>query len=310
MSAPDPSIGNSKELFKMMLADDCTMSEKLSPPGLDARTMKELADATLDTVQLPGMSPMESTDTSDLIGALKEIAEDKRTDWTEDRPQRDVQWKASNRTSLLSIKSETALQERHGSFQGVTEELFEMQVHLFEAVFSHLHWSPEMVRAWVQSNWFLCIGMDSLDNFMALHLHLVTLCNTEGWEYASKALKYYGNKLAEIRQRAPSRLICLVKIYIFLCEAKKHDFYSPKLQEKRNKAMIAKLTTLEGGGGSQETYLQEMRGEAHPGGYKKCPFKNLGDAEAKKRMAQLMAALAKMTPDEVGRVLTPGATEE
>ena len=158
-----------------------------------------------------------------------------------------MQWKANNRTSLLSIKNETALQERHGSFQGVAEELFETQVHLFEAVFSRLHWALEVVRAWAQSNWFLRIGKDTLDNYMALHLHLVTLCNAEGWEYANEALKYYGNKLVENRQRAPSRLICLIKIYIFLCEAKKHDFYSPKLQEKRNKAMIAKLMTLKGG---------------------------------------------------------------
>jgi hypothetical protein len=35
MSTPDPSIGNSKELFKMTLANDRTMCEKLSPPGLD-----------------------------------------------------------------------------------------------------------------------------------------------------------------------------------------------------------------------------------------------------------------------------------
>ena len=45
----------------------------------------------------------------------------------------------------------------------------------------------------------------------------------------------------------------MIKICIFLCEAKKHDFYSLKLQEKRNKAMIAKLTTLEGGGGGTPT---------------------------------------------------------
>ena len=31
MSAPDPSIGNTKELFKMTLADNWTMCEKLSP---------------------------------------------------------------------------------------------------------------------------------------------------------------------------------------------------------------------------------------------------------------------------------------
>ena len=205
MSAPDPSIGkNSNELFKMTLADDRTMCEKLSPPGLDARTMMELADAMLDAVQLPVTSPTESTDTSDLIGALKEIAEDKQTDWTEDHPRRDVQWKANNRTSLLSIKSKTALHECHVSFQGVLEELFETQVHLFEAVSSRLHWSPEVVRAWAQSNWFLRISKDSLDNYMALHLHLVTLCNAEGWEYANEAPKYYGNKFVEIRQRAQS----------------------------------------------------------------------------------------------------------
>ena len=111
ITAPDPSIGNSKALFGMMLSDERTMCMKLSPPGLDSKTMKELADATLDAIQLPGTFNVEATDTSDLIGALKEISEDKCTDWTEDRPRHDVQWKAINRTSLLSIKSQMTLQE-------------------------------------------------------------------------------------------------------------------------------------------------------------------------------------------------------
>jgi hypothetical protein len=252
ITAPDPSLGNNKELFKMSLADDRTMTAKMSPPGLDGRTMKELADATLDAIQLPGTSNSEATDnTTDLIGALKEIAEDKRTDWSEDRPRRDVQWRANNRTSLLSIKTQAGLQERHGSFQGLAEEMFETQVHLFEAVLGRLHWSPAMVRAWSQSNWFLRIGKDTLDHYMALHLHLVTLSNTEGWDYAQESLKHHGNKLAEIRKLAPSRLLCIVKTYIYLREARKVDFYSPKLQEKRNKAMLAKITTLEGGGGPE-----------------------------------------------------------
>jgi hypothetical protein len=38
-------------------------------PGLDSKTMKELADATLDAIQLPGTSNTEVTDTSDLIDA-------------------------------------------------------------------------------------------------------------------------------------------------------------------------------------------------------------------------------------------------
>ena len=316
MTAPDPSMGNSKELFKMALADDRTMTTKMSPPGLDAKMMKELADATLDAIQLPGTSNSDATDnTTDLIGALKEIAEDKRTDWSEDRPRRNVQWKANNRTSLLSIKMPSGLQDRHGSFQGLGEEMYKSQVHIFEAVFSRLHWSTTTVQAWSQSNWFLQIGKDLLDHYMALHLHLVTLSNTEGWDYAQESLKHHGNKLAEIRKLAPSHLLCLVKTYIYLRDARKVDFYSPKLQEKRNKAMLAKIVSLEGGGSrpvntGKNTCKKCGGEEVHSGGVKKCPFWALSDSDAKKRMGQLMGALAKLSPDDVLRALQPDSSEE
>ncbi len=96
LCTPDPSIGNSKEFFKISLANDKSMCEKMSPPGLDLKTMQELANATLDAVQLPGTSGTDVTEntTTDLIGALNEMAKDKRTDWMEDRPRRDMQWKA------------------------------------------------------------------------------------------------------------------------------------------------------------------------------------------------------------------------
>ena len=88
----DPSLGKSKVLFNMTLAEECTMCAKLSPPGLDLRTMKELVEANLNTVQLPGTSPTDNTNTTELVGALKEITEEKCTDWTEEWPCRDVQW--------------------------------------------------------------------------------------------------------------------------------------------------------------------------------------------------------------------------
>jgi hypothetical protein len=78
LTAPDPSTGNSKELCRMTLAGDQQMIEKLSPPGLDARTKEALADATLDAIQLPGTSLSEVADnTGDLVGALREMTEDR-----------------------------------------------------------------------------------------------------------------------------------------------------------------------------------------------------------------------------------------
>ena len=75
--------------------------------------------------------------------------------------------------------------------------------------------------------------------------------------------------------------------------------------------------TLEGGGGSsrgtnlpvaERKTCKKCGGDAHVGGVRKCPFhSSLSDAEAKKRMSQLMAALARMSPDEVGRALQTDA---
>jgi hypothetical protein len=190
LTAPDPSTGNAKELFRMTLAGDKQMVEKLSPPGLDTKTKEAMADATLDAIQLPGTSMEGDVDTTgDLVGALREMTEDRRNEWSYDRPQKDSLWKAASRTSLLTIKDEDGLQERLNKIAGLTEEMFENQVHRFTAILSNLHWGPETIHAWACCNWFLRIGKDMLDNYVALHLHLVTLCINESWNYAQEALK-------------------------------------------------------------------------------------------------------------------------
>jgi hypothetical protein len=307
IAAPDPSTGNSKELFKMSLGSEEQMAAKLSPPGLDRRTMQELANATLDAIQLPGTSNTETADgTGELVGALREMASDRQYEWAEDRPQKDSLWRTAGRTSLLTIKTAEGLQERFGEFAGIPEEMFETQVHRFRTIFSNLHWSDEMIQAWSANNWFLRIGKDTLDHYVALHLHLFTLSNTEGWTYAHEALKYYGAKLLQFRRTNTSRLVCLLKIYIFLRDARKNDFYSAKLQEKRNHAMLAKISALETGGGKGGSDAHKCKKcglDQHPGGVKKCWFRNLTDAEAKKRGAQLMTKLGKMSADDLNAFL-------
>ena len=95
-------------------------------------------------------------------------------------PKKDSLWRTAGRTLILSIKMSEGLEERVGEFAGIPEEMHETQVHRFWSVFSHLHWSEEMVHAWSTSNWFLHIGKDTLEHYIALHLHLFTLANREG----------------------------------------------------------------------------------------------------------------------------------
>ena len=98
-----------------------------------------------------------------------------------------------------------------------------------------------------------------------------------------------------------------MKIYVFLQDASKSDFYSPKLQEKRNLSLLAKITMLEtgGGGGTGGGGKSGCKkcGMDHAGGYKKCPFKALTDGEAKKQVTQLAKALSNMTSKEASRLL-------
>jgi hypothetical protein len=215
---------------------------------------------------------------------------------------------------LLTIKSEEGLNERLTEFAGLPEEMFENQVHKFSAIFSKLHWGPETIHAWSCCNWFLRIGKDTLENYVALHLHLVTLCNNESWTYAQEALKHYASKLAQFRKTSTSRLLCLIKIYIFLRDARKSEFYSPKLQEKRNRAMLAKITGLETGGGGdhQGGHRNGCKkcGLEHAGGVKKCPLKGLSDGEARKRVAQFMTALGNMSNEDAAKFLKNDSAEE
>jgi hypothetical protein len=314
IAAPDPSTGNSKELFNMTLGSEEEMAAKLSPPGLDKRTMQELANATLDAIQLPGTSPAENLDgTGELVGALREMAADRQYEWADDRPQKDSLWRTAGRTSILSFQTSDALQERIGEFAGIPEEMYETQVHRFRSIFGKLHWSDDRILAWSTNNWFLRIGKDTLDHYVALHLHLFTLSNTEGWTYAQEALKHYGAKLLQFRRTTTSRLICLLRIYIFLRDARRNDFHSAKLQEKRNHAMLAKISALElvGGKGGPTSHKCKKCGlEAHPGGVTKCWFRNLPDAEAKKRATKLMTKLGKMSSDEINALVGGSSTAD
>jgi hypothetical protein len=84
--APDPSMGKSKEFFKMAVSDAKTMVNAMSPPGVtDYETRKLLAGATLDAVQLPGRCGMATeNDGGSVAEAIAELAEDKRGEWAGD----------------------------------------------------------------------------------------------------------------------------------------------------------------------------------------------------------------------------------
>lgn len=304
--APDPSIGKPKEFFKMPVTDAKSMVNAMSPPGVtDYETRKLLAGATLDAVQLPGRcGTVAENDPGSVAEAIAELAEDKRGEWAGDGPRRDVQWKATNRTSLRAITSHDALQERLSELQGLEGDTYENQVHSFRAILSDLHWSETSILAWSQLNWYQRIGLDTLKNYINLHRHLSDVSLKHGWDYAALSLAHHTTKLAYIRAQAPSRLCCMVRIYIYLRDANQQSFYSEKLQEKRNKEVMGELSSLRAhGGSSTEASCKKCGMGPHPGGTKNCPLKNLSDADARNKVKFVWEQLSKMQKKDWNKIL-------
>jgi hypothetical protein len=309
---PDPSMGKPTEYFNMTVADEKTMIRAMSPPGVtDSSTRKLLAGATLDAVQLPGRCSTTTEDgPSSVAEAIAELAEDKRGEWAGDGLRRDVQWKAANRTSLKTITSREVLQERHSELQGLKGDVYENQTNAYRAILSDLHWSEEAIVAWAQLNWYQRLGNDTLDYYLNLHLHLIELSLKQGWEYATISLAHHTSKLANIRAQAPSRLCCLVRVYIYLRDANRQSFYSEKLQEKRNREVMDEISTLKAlngaGAGGASSLCKKCGTGLHSGGMKNCPFKNLTDAEARTKMKLLFEQLGKMSKTDWAKLLDSG----
>jgi hypothetical protein len=304
--APDQSMGKSKEFFKMAVSDAKTMVNAMSPPGVtDYETRKLLAGATLDAVQLPGRcGTATDNDGGSVAEAIAELAEDKRGEWAGDGHRRDVQWKSANRTSLKTIQSHDALQERLSELQGLKGDVYENQVNTFRAIMSDLPWSDASLMAWAQLNWYQRIGLDTLENYLNLHRHLIDISLKHGWDYAAVSLAHHTSKLAHIRAQAPSRLCCMVRIYIYLRDANNQSFYSEKLQEKRNKEVMEALSSLKGsgGGGGAEAPCTKC-GMTHSGGAKTCPLKNLTDADARRKVKFVWEQLGKMAKKDWEKLL-------
>jgi hypothetical protein len=300
---PDPSMGEDEKFFLMETADIRSMVIAMSPPDVDFARSKMMAAAAFDAVQLPGRcsTGKEDNNPRSLVEAISDLNEDRRSG---KGPRRDVHWQATSRTSLRTIKSHKSLQDRLTELQGLKGDVYKNQVHTYQAILSELPWEEASILAWAQLNWYQRIGLDTFENYLNLHRHLIDLSLQQGWEYAAVSLEYHTTKLASIRTQAPSRLCCMVRIYIFLHDAINKSFYSEKLQEKRNQDVRGELEALKTfGGGGAAASCPKCGMAMHSGGVKNCPLRNLSDADGRKKMQGIWEQLAKITPEQWDRML-------
>ena len=286
------------ELFKIPLRSEAQLKRDMSPPGVSAATRDDLAANMVDAVSLPGtFSGSEETSALDgthqVAEAMRELMAQSRGDATSERVRVDHGWRSARRISLNAVKNAEQLQTQYGNLTDISDEVVSHFVQITLAILQAGRLTDYAAEQWSQNGFYSRLVRDSVTWYTDLHLHLLNIHLSHGWERVQVELKYHSNKLGMIRTSASNRLVCLCKTYCYLRNGKRSQWTNDDLLSKRidymslsiNKAgkRIPKKEVVEG----NPNLCRKCRTNCH-GPDVPCPWKNLKDADARKAASAWM----------------------
>ena len=289
------------EMFGMTLRSELKLKQDLSPPGVPSFTRDDLAANMVDVVSLPGtFSGSEETTALDgthqVAEAMRELMAQNRGDLANERVRVDTGWRSARRISLQAVKNAEQLQAQYGNLTEIADEVLS---HFNQSTLSILqagHLTDYVAEQWAQNGFYARIVRDSMVFYTDLHLHLLNIHLTHGWERVGVDLKYHCNKLWMIRSSAGNRLVCLCKTYCYLRNGKRNSWTNDDLLSKRMDHLHLTLTkqgkrhqpgSQADKGQLQDALCRKCHTNCH-GPEVTCPWKNLKDSDARKAAAAWM----------------------
>jgi len=287
----DPSVGDPKKVFGHKTGTEHELRKRLSPNGILPIDQKDLAACMIDATALPGTSMKHeaepATDLEEMTAALKELSAG-REDRRNVAVKTDGSWRSGTRNPLSRITNEDELQELSDTVRSIEETVRENMHAVMATVIDQYLWDEHVIQYWTQGNLFSRIAVSSMNDYQALMAHVLQMARRNGWIYAKKTLNFHAKKLTLIRNTALSRLNALTSIYIYLRDARVDKFNAPELQEMKNAELYSEFARLE----KEITTVAAPKcgkchgsSHVHKGGRAACPFKNMKDAEARKKAA-------------------------
>ena len=285
------------ELFKIQLRSEAQLKQDMSPPGVSAATRDDLAANMVDAVSLPGtFSGSEENSTLDgthqVAEAMRELMAQSRGDSTSERVRVDHGWRSARRISLNAIKSNEQLQTQYGNLTDISDEVLSHFVQSTLAILQAGRLTDYVAEQWSQNGFYTRLVRDSVMWYTDLHLHLLNINLSHGWDRVQVELKYHSNKLGMIRTSASNRLVCLCKTYCYLRNGKRNQWTNDDLLSKRIDHMSLSLgkkrTPKADKPDGPANLCRKCRTNCHAADVP-CPWKNMKDADARKAAAAWMA---------------------
>ena len=268
----DPSIGEGAgHLFDVGIQMERTVLDHLCPTGISAEMKQQLADSIVDATALPGtyISTDDKTEALDSLSAAFVTALGTTT--------KSALWKKSSRNTLGHIKTEEKLVEVIEDFEEIRDDAVTNMQSDMRSALDALCWPLTEVETYTMDGGLALIGRWSMDYFGALLIQSSLRIASHGWDMIKADLKFYANDLGRIRQTSGTRFMHLCRTYIYLRDAKRQNFMTPKQTANRLKTLNKKFETHFAtdvpSGTTERRSCGHCGAKFHTGGYRYCPFK-------------------------------------
>jgi hypothetical protein len=279
---PDTSAGKPMEMYGQSIQVEPEVLKLLCPKGVIAPVRKELMEAAVDVVSLPGKFSTAGTtvDGSSIMDQFAEAVGD-MTDVNARRGgslPRDTQWRMPTRNALDKLLTVEDLHQASEELSGQLENVNSNMESAIKEILYNAGWTPEDADSFCVSGLLPRIVCFSLAAFTELHLNFQRLAieYPSHWDEVGKEhVMHHARALGRIRRFALTRSQLILQVYTYLRDQKSKNFMDIKLLGALTmKWHSLALNRLPPGGGSAtpQWTCAHCHTSLHQGGAKKCPF--------------------------------------
>ena len=297
----DVSTGDKSSAYGCKLSDGLKLARTLAPEGLSQEGATRFCEGLSDIVAYPkGEGTSENNEGNVLLQVMSSLVDSRNQG---SGGQVDASFKNANRNVLGRITNMDKLRDLVETFTDEGEDLLvAMAGRWCNTLTSLLHLEDDEAEMMVQLSPLFRVGARTVELYLLLLNHLLSLCYQEGsasgFEHCKDSLQYHAGKLGKIRDTYNIRIQVLVGIYCYLRDGLASNFRPPKLMARQLDNLRRKMESSSHS--TTTTSGCKHCGTALHSTSVACPWRSKATTNAKKLAAKALLTLSTGASAAVG----------
>jgi len=234
----DPSVGDKKKIYDLVIADTEAMDEALCPPGLAYDDRECLFEQMIDVGALPGTYRRgDSNEDSGVSADMQMFATVAMRSWggkgRGNGNASNLTWSSPSKNALDKIKGLEDLERMIGKVATIQERLFTGQGQRVARFLHRRRFLQDDIESYLQNGLLPLIIVRTFRSYTELlaAARLEAYQSTYGWKgsLAKAMITYHAEKLGDIRAYAADWRDCLLETYVHLRDAEKNKFFAESM---------------------------------------------------------------------------------